>query len=160
MLLDVQNILSDQQNLAQAIGSYNSTNVMDMWGQATKPNIPQTIGLSYQPGQVIKDAGRGALFHIFCEVLQAFTSGGAGTLQAQIINADDAALTVNPTVNNETSVLALATLVVGYQLRLNPQPGLLQRYVGVKYTIAGAAMTAGIITAGIAWDPQTSGFIG
>jgi hypothetical protein len=158
MMLDAQNLLSDAQNLAQAAGTYLSTNAIDLWGQASIPVVPQTIGQAQGP--VIKDIGRGLPPEILTQITTTFTSGGAATLQVQLVMADDAALSTNLVVLQETLALALATLVAGYQFRLAVPPGITKRYLGVRYIIGTAAMTAGNVTAGIAASLQTNPFVG
>ncbi len=149
MILDLQNLVSDNQNLAQAAGSYVSTNAIDTTG-----------GTSASPGgygTIARDIAKGGEVDFFVQVTQTFTSGGAGTLLAEIIQADDAALTINVEVLNTVPALALAALVAGKRFRCAfPRSGISRRYLGVRYTIATAAMTAGKCTAGIAQDLDTN----
>lgn len=145
MILDMQTLFSDAQNLAQAAGSYLSTNTVDL-GAA---------GSAKQTGAAVPyDIGQGMAAQVLAQVTETFTSGGAGTLQAQLVQADDAALTTNLEVLCETPVLALATLKAGYQFRLPSFPYVTRRFIGVRYVIATAAMTAGKATAGIVVDKQ------
>lgn len=146
MMLDVQNLLSDQQNLAQAAGNYLSTNTIDLGATGTIP-----LG-----GSPVSDPGRARAVELFAQVTETFTSGGAGTLQFQLVTADSADLATNLTVVQETAAIALATLVAGYQARLAMPAGIAKRYLGLRYVIATAAMTAGKVTAGIALDKQTN----
>jgi hypothetical protein len=146
MILDKQLMFSDQQNLAQAAGSYLSTNTVDLGA----------TGSTFH-GSPPDDFGKGSPKRLLAEVTTAFTSGGSGTLQVQVVTADDAALTSNLTVQAETPVLALATLVAGYQVPLNIAAGIKQRYLGLRYIIGTATMTAGAVSAGIVIDKQQGG---
>jgi hypothetical protein len=147
MLLDRENLLSNNQDLAQAAGNYLSTNTIDL-GAAGTPAIG---------GSVIHDIGRGNHVEVLVQVTETFTSGGAATVKAQLVMADNAALTSNLTILDQTDDLALATLVAGYQFRLRCVPqGVTKRYLGVRYVIGTATTTAGKCTAGIVLDRQTN----
>lgn len=153
MILDMQNLLSDQQSLAQAAGNYLSTNAIDLWGSATAPAIP---GLG---GSVIKDVGRGNEPELLIQVTEQVASAGASTVQFQLVQADDAALGTNMEVLAETPAIGKAALVPGYQARLCIPPGVTRRYLGTRYVVAVATNTAGKVTAGIVGDRQTT-FVG
>lgn len=141
MLLDNQNLVSNAQNLAQAAATYLSDFSIDLGATGTIP------GLGGSPNS---DPGK-ADIEFLAQVVQTFTSGGAGTLQVNLVMADDAALTTNLTVLASTPVLAKAALVAGYQFRLGCTlpVGITQRYLGLQFIIGTAAMTAGKVTAGI-----------
>lgn len=147
MIMDKQLLFSDQQNLAQAAGNYLSTNTVDLG----------TVGSIVLGGSPIRDIGRGRSLQAVVQVTETFTSGGAGTLQAQLVMADDAALTSNLTVLEETAAIALATLVAGYQFRFGTWPvGTSKEFIGIRYVIGTAAMTAGKVTAGLVFDRQSN----
>lgn len=150
MLLDTQTLFSDQQNLAQAAGNYLSTNTIDLGA----------VGTPVLGGTLASDIGRGDSPEVMAQVTTTFTSGGAGTLVVQLVMADDAALTSNLTIVSQTDTLALATLVAGYQFRFGRvPPGISKRYLGLRYVIGTATMTAGKVTAGLALDRQDT-FVG
>jgi hypothetical protein len=148
MILDRQNLVSDNQNLAQAAGSYVSTDAIDTTG-----------GVFASPGgfgTIPRDAARGEEVPFFVQVTETFTSGGAGTLAVELIQSANADLS-SPTVLASTPAQALATLVAGYRFRVTaPRAGITARYLGVRYVIATATMTAGKCTAGIAQNLDTS----
>lgn len=148
MLLDVQNLVSDDQDLAKAAGTYLSDKSIDLGAVGTIPGIG---------GTPIHDVGRGDCPELLVQVTETFTSGGAGTLQAKLVMADDDALTSNVVVLQETLAIALATLVAGYQFRLCCVPfGVTKRYLGIQYVVGTATMTAGKVTAGILVDRQSN----
>jgi hypothetical protein len=159
MLLDKQLTFSDQQSLAVAAGAVLSTNTVDLRPTGTNPAGNNTVvpgataGVTLTP---INDVARGQQLEPLVQITEAFASGGAATLTVEIITADDAALTTNVTSRATTGALALATLILGRQLNLAIPPGVTQRYMGMRYTIAAAAMTSGRITAGLVVNRQTN----
>ena len=153
MMIDAATLLSDNQNLAQVAGTYASTNTYDLWGgSASVPTIP---GLG---GSVIHDIGRAEEPDLIVQVTTAFV-GATATVQAQLFMADSADLATNPVKLQETDLIPVATLVAGYQFRLQIPVGVSKRYLGLKYVIGTATTTAGNVTAGIAGDVQTT-FVG
>jgi hypothetical protein len=145
MMLDKQACFSEAQNLAQAAGTYLGTNAYDQ-GAAALDSLGNTIP---------KDMGRSYFTELLVQVTETFTSGGAGTLQVNLIT-DDAEALGSPTIIQSTPVLALATLKAGYQFRLQLPGGLAERYLGVQYVIGTATMTAGKVTAGLLANKQTA----
>lgn len=81
------------------------------------------------------------------EVITAFL--GLTTLQADVIQADDAALSVNVTVIGSTGPLAVAALTIAarFEVKLNARIASKgQRYLGIRYTPVGTG-TAGAVIA-------------
>lgn len=146
MYLDKQTLLSDDQDLSQAAGTYVSTNTIDLGTAGTIPHLG---------GTPLMDIGRGNEPDLLCQITETFTSGGAATLTVQLIQSANADLS-SPTILQTTPALALATLVAGYQFRLRIPPGISARYLGVQYVIGTATTTAGTVTAGIVLDKQTN----
>ncbi len=146
MIIDNENLFSDNQDLAQAVGSYVSNGI--------------DVGLASTPvlgGPLVHDVGRGRKIPLFCQVTEAFAAVGAGTLQVQIVKADNEALTTNLAVVAETPAIGKATLVKGYRFRLpEVPPGIDQQFLGLQYVIAGDDMTAGKVSAGIVSDVNTN----
>jgi hypothetical protein len=148
-LLDVQNLFSDKQNLAQAAGNYLSTNSIDLGVAGTNVNGGTA---PFDPGQ--SDVG------IFARVVEAFATGTS--VQAQLVTGDG--VDVNGQINSgltivqQTDVIPTATLVLGYRFRLSElPPGITKRYLAMRYVLAGAsAFTTGKITSGIALTPQAA----
>jgi hypothetical protein len=99
-----------------------------------------------------RDIGSGGDLYVHFGVPTAFTSGGSATLQAQVIVADSADLVTNPVIVGASDVMAVASLTSGKQfvVELNPQLASIgKRYMGVRYVVGTAAMTAGAINANI-----------
>jgi hypothetical protein len=170
MMLDIQNLVSDQQTIAAVASTLTSTNAIDLMGAAAAPTLPQAAtpagGAATGNGlKVMMDAGRGKEPELLVQVTEAVTSLGSATVQFQLVAADDAALSTNANVLQETLAIAKADLVAGYQARLCIPPGIVNsagnpaRYLGCKYVIGTATTTAGKVTAGIVYDKQTT-FVG
>ena len=153
MIMDLQCTVSDSQSItATAV----STNGLDLGVAGTVPGMGPS-GVSN--GVPIKDTGRGNTVSVLAQVTTAFTAAGAATMQAQLVIADDAALTTNLLVLHQTPPIAKALLVPGYQFRLGGSipPGVTQRFAGVNYVVATGPMTAGKVLATMGADRHSSG---
>lgn len=102
--------------------------------------------------------GRGQNLRFYVQIDTAFTAGGAATLNVELVQADNAALTTNAEVLYATGVKALAALgKTPKKFFVDvPAPANSRNYMGVKYTVATGPMTAGQITAGIVIDTPTA----
>ncbi len=146
MMLDLLNLCSDEQDLAQVAGTYKSTRSIKRGDTATD-----------QFGNVLSgDLGKSEI-PILCQVTEQFVGAG-GTVQAQLVHADDEDLSVNLVVLQETAAIPIATLAPGYQFRLGKHLpiGTTKAYWGFRYIIATTTQTAGKITAGVAGTLQTA----
>lgn len=146
MLLDKRNLFSDNQDLAKAAGNYLSDFSVDMLA----------AGTDFHGGKIPGE--KGTEIEVFAQVTTAFATGTS--VQAQLVSADDAGLTTNLTVLQQSDVIPTAKLVPGYRFRLGTDlpNGITQQYLGLRYVLAGAsAFTAGKITAGLAGDLDTTG---
>lgn len=129
-MLDRQNLFSNAQALTDT-GAVLSTDVIDLTARRRLPD----------------------LLHVQVQVGTTFTSGGAGTLAVDMVTADNAALDSNAEVIPLAGATALASLTAGRQLVTAGVPRRrLRRYVGLRYTVGTAAMTAGTVTAGLTPD--------
>lgn len=153
MILDNYLTFSTAQNLAQAVGSYDSTNIIDL---GVISGVPSSAN-----GGGARDIGTGddPSLKLLAQVSTAFTSGGAGTLAVSLLGAADDG-TGNPgayTTMWTGPTVALATLIAGAQLANVDVPRViagqaLPRFLKLSYTIAGATMTAGAVSSGIVID--------
>jgi hypothetical protein len=151
MILDALLQFSGNQNLAQAAGSYVSTNIIDL----------HIVGLPVLTNnQGARDIGVGddPAMKLLVQVTTAFT-GTTGTLAVQLQGATDNgsgapnAFTtwwVSPTY-------ALATLTAGARLMdmdmPRPPAGVAEpRFLQLNYVIGTATMTAGLVSAFIVLD--------
>lgn len=119
-----------------------STNTIDL--------APLAIG-GNQPG----DTGAGNDLTIVFSILVAPAT--ATTMQFQLIQADDAALTTNVQVINQTDAFPIASLPAGTVVPLGWDPAAPyapKRYIGVRYVGTGSAVTAMSVAAAVVKDPQ------
>lgn len=148
MLFDKQNLFSDQQSLIHAAGSWLSDNVIDL-------GVAQAGPL----GTPVYDVGRGQDKQLVVQITETFlAAAGAATLQVELVQADDAAITQNVETLVRSEAIAKAALVAGYQFRTPCEipPGVTRRYLALRLTIATNPGTAGKLTAGVVYDRQTS----
>jgi hypothetical protein len=130
MLMDAQNRPSNNQSIAAAAGTIVSTDSIDMLSALDNP------GRSGVPLRAI------------AVLTTTVTSGGAATVQAQLIESANSNLS-SPTVLATGPQLALAAAVAGAELLDVPLPDTSARYLGFQYIIGTATTTAGAVTAGI-----------
>jgi hypothetical protein len=145
MLMDKQNTMSDDQDLAIAAGSVLSDFSIDLGASAT-----DSLG-----NTVISDIGRGSPVDLLVQVTETFV-GANGTLKAELVMADNAALTSNLVVLQDSGAIPVASLIAGYQFRLRIPAGISKRYLGLRYTVAVTTQTAGKVTATLLLDRQTN----
>lgn len=140
-------------NLAQAVGTYNSNNVLDYGIVA---GIPTSAN-----GGGARDMGIGddPALKLMVLVSTAFASGGAGTLQVNFQAAPDNGSGAPGAFVTwlQSEVYALAALVVGARLFdidfPRPPAGVaIPRFCRLQYVIGGATMTAGLVEAGVVLD--------
>ncbi len=133
MILDAENLFSDDQDLSQSAGAYDSTNVI----------------------QLPANSADGNPVRIWIQVTETFTSGGAATLAVDLETATDAAFT-SPVTIASISAIALATLAAGYKVPIDFLPRTDLGFLRLEYTIGTATTTAGTVTAGIVHDVQSA----
>lgn len=131
MILDKQLTLSDAQAITATADSTNAINA----GQAGA-NIGNQVDL-------------------LCEVEEAFTAAGAGTLTVSLVTATDEAFT-SPVTLVTTAAIPKATLVRGYQIPISFLPAQLLQFFKLVYTVGTGPMTAGKINAGLVLGRQTN----
>lgn len=121
---DLQNTYSDAQAITST-GDTNSTNIIDQLYAGDSFEAP----------------------FLKVKVNTLFTSGGAGTLAANLVTSDVADLSSGTTTFPLFSTTALASLTAGKTLYQGRLPIGMKRYHKVIYTVGTAAMTAGKVDA-------------
>ena len=129
MLMDAQNRPSLNQSVAAAAGTIVSTDSIDMLTAVDNP-------------------GRAFALRAYAVMTAALTSGGAATIQCQLIESANSNLS-SPTVLATGPQLALAAAAAGAKLLDVPLPDTSARYLGFQYIIGTATTTGGTATAGI-----------
>lgn len=150
MIVDRENTPSVNQSLVQAAGNYFSTDWLDL---GTNP--PTIMG-----NTPINDVGRAREIKVLSQLTADVTSGGAATMQVQLVQADDNVGT-GAQIITQTDVVPLASLKKGYQFRIDAiPPGVTKRFLGFRYVIGTAAITAGTISSTFLLDKQLANFVG
>lgn len=133
-------------NLAQVVGTYNSTNIIDL---GVTSGVPTSAN-----GGGARDIGIGDdnMLQLLVQVTTTFTSGGAGTMVVNFQGAPDngAGAPGTWTTYESSAVYALASLIAGARLmdQAVPRPPagvVIPRFLRLTYGVAGATMTAGTI---------------
>lgn len=145
--VSASNVLAGQ--LVTATGNTLSTNTIDL--------APNSRG-----GNQTVDMGVGGEVGIEISIMQTLTSAGAATVQFQLVQADNAALSTNLEVISETPVYGYANLTAGTVLEMpweSAAPVSPRRYVGMRVVIGTAALTnaTGQFFAAIASEVVTTG---
>ena len=104
------------------------------------------------------DVSRGRPLRFRAQVTTAMDSAGeAATLEVQLVTADSADLSSNPTIIYRTGAMTEANLsAAGTIIADVVVPKTSQRYIGVKYDNGGEVFTTGKITAGLVLDTETA----
>lgn len=153
MILDALLRFDDASSLAIAIGTQASQNTIDF---GINSGIPSSAN-----GGGARDMGIGddPALKLLVQVAQTFTSGGAGTLAVALQGANDDGTGAPGAFTTwwTSPTYALATLTAGSRLfdmdMPRPPDGIaVPRFVRLLYTIAGATMTAGQISAFLVLD--------
>ncbi len=141
--LDVETICSDEQSLVKATGTYKSDRSVDLWnGQTSAPT--DVLG-----NTIPSDPGKGDI-EVLCQVVEAFTSTSSdGTVQAQLVMADDEDLSTNQVVLKETAALVCPAIGTKFKLGTELPLGVTKRFVGFVFITAVHAPLTGKITAAI-----------
>lgn len=98
-----------------------------------------------------KDIGEGKELFVHFNVDTTATSGGSAVVTFEVISSAAADLS-SPTVLGASAGIPVASLVAGYRnaVRINPVIGSTgQRYLGARYTVATANLTAGAFSANV-----------
>ena len=101
------------------------------------------------------DLGSGDPLQVAIRVMTA--AAGGTSWQAQVIQADDAALTSNVQVLGQSGAIPIASLTAGTQIVVpvpRVAPYTAKRYLGLRYVLVGA-VSAGAYVAGIVEDAQS-----
>lgn len=93
--------------------------------------------------------GRGHPMRAFAQVAADVTAAGAATVNVEVIEANDGALTSGVNVIGSSGAKSKDDLVDGFRVLDIPLPGSTKDYIGFRYTVGTGPLTAGTFTAGI-----------
>lgn len=112
--------------------------------------------------EVLRDIGNGADVYLVLGVATGINAAAAGTVQFQLVSADNAALTTNPVVHTQTAALVTSTtsgnaggaLAAGTLLLATvlPMGADYKRYLGIRQVTGTAAISAGAVDAFLTLD--------
>ncbi len=145
-ILDKNLAMCDQQSLVFSAGAVLSD-------RSVYVALAQAIPLLGAGTGGPHDLGLGAEVDVLAQITEACTSASSdGTLVAELVMADNAALTTNLVSLQATAAIIVTTLVAGYKLRISGclPPGVTKAYVGLRLTTAVHDFTAGKISAYLA----------
>lgn len=137
MILDAAMLLSGSYNAAGVLTGQAVNGAGSILSANTIDTAPLTIG-----GNQAADTGIGEELYVEFSVLTAPTGGT--NVRFQLIQADDAALTSNVQVINQTDDIPIANLAAGTVVPLHWDPAAPytpKRYVGARYVNTGAIAT-------------------
>jgi len=146
-------------NFALLSGSVSAAGALS--GQAVTSTAVSTNSYDTGPlalgGNQAGDIGRGEELFVAISTLVAAAAAGSATVNFEIIQADDGALTTNVETLAQTGPIPKASLAAGATVLLQvgrATPLAPRRYIGVRYTVGTGPLTAGTFTAAIAHDVQ------
>jgi hypothetical protein len=90
-----------------------------------------------------------------CQVQTTATSGGAATLNIQLISDSAASMAVAPVIHFDTGPIVLASLIVGFNIcavRLPAEGIPYKQFLGIRQVTGVAAFTAGKINSFLTMD--------
>lgn len=137
MILDAAMLLSGSYSAAGVLTGQAVNGAGNILSANTIDIAPLTIG-----GNQAADTGVGEELYVEFSVLTAPTGGT--NVRFQLIQADDAALTSNVQVINQTDDIPIANLAAGTIVPLHWDPAAPytpKRYVGARYVNTGAIAT-------------------
>lgn len=120
--------------------------------QAVTASAVSTDAIDLSSTSPIRNVGVGRAMYMQFTVGTTVTSGGASTVTFEVIQADDAALTSNVTSLASSPAIAKAALTAGANPFTIALPNTSQRYIGARYTVGTANLTAGTFTATLVMD--------
>ena len=144
MYQDYEMEFSSNQDVGQTVGSYISTNLVDIGS-----------------GNLAKNIGSGAPIQVVSSVTEAVAGGASSTVEVVAFVNDTENLTGRTDIAS-SGAIPVANLGLGEQISLTlpaSHPGFddaNRRYLGIVYIVAGATTTAGTMTSRGTVDPQSN----
>lgn len=131
--------------------------VQDIQTQLATAYSPTATGANTQGQYVdletIVDEGMGNDIVFYVQVAAAATSGGSATVDFQLIgNPTDPTFSSGNLTLIDTGLIAVATLVAGYEVKIKIPRGFLIRYLKLNVQIGTAVLTAGTFNAWLTTD--------
>lgn len=144
--------------LLQLSGTYNPTAGQSLVGAAqtiVSTNVIDTAGVGV--GNTARDIGMGESLEVALEMIIAAAGGTA--VDIRLVEADDAAISVNVQTIVSTGAIPIASLTAGTTFALHwdrAQPYPARRYIALQYVTTGT-WTTGTIMAAVVKNVQDKG---
>jgi hypothetical protein len=153
MVRDGELMLCDGQSLVNGAGTFLSEGSFDAG------TVDSMVAAFQSRGSPPHDVGRGKVVYLNVVITTDVDSAGdAATLKAEVITADDDALTSNvvTAAGGISAAIAQATLVAGYQFSIPvvlPAGLGTDQFYGLRFTVGVEAITAGTVDAWLSSEP-------
>ena len=134
------------------------TEIADAVALSTSATGRALVGSQIDLGTVTRDIGAGSQLYVVIQVDTAVTSGGAATVDFELVSDAQVAIAVDgtATVHAATGAIAKATLVAGHDVVIAlPMGGTYERFLGVVQNVGTAALTAGKVNVFLTQEPST-----
>lgn len=141
MLMDSKLLFSDDQSLALGTGDTASTNIIDLSGAQAKSALGNALTYT--------SPSRNQRLMFGFLVTSPVTSGGSATLAVSLQTSSDGSTW---TTLQTTGAQNYATYDKGYTINWYV-PDSAKRYLRVLFSVATAATTGGVCTAGLFMEP-------
>lgn len=147
-MLDALEVFSDAQTLDFAAGSALSTKSIDLWSLSSRA----TTARGNTP---LQDIARGKRPEVVVQI--GVAPNKLTSVKVELVQADDAALTSNLQVLDDSGAIVLASLVAGYRFPVTlPVMRVTKRYIGLRFTVVGTTSDSGSTVYGFLADSWTS----
>ena len=115
----------------------------------------EVLGDAVDAGAASANLGVGIPFYLYLATSDEVTSGGAATVQFELVTADNEALTTNDEVVMTTTEFALADLGADTVLFVGAIPMRnYRRWIGLRQVTGAAALTGGSLYATMTQEPD------
>ena len=140
MITDKLDTFSDAQSLVGTLGNYLADKSKDLWSGLAALPTDTLVNMT------LRDPGRGTDVEVVGTVTTSFASSGStGTVQMQLVMADDENLSTNLVVLASSPAAIIP--VAGHMYKLAIPPNATKRFLGVRWVTAVQDASAGKVSA-------------
>lgn len=153
MQLDKNLMMCDAMSIAGANATFKCDRTIPLQTPQAIPPFAETGGPH--------DLGFSRV-NVMAKVVEAVTTtGGAGTVKAQLVMADSEDLGTGLVILQSSEAIPELTLLAGYEFRIGGTlpPGTTKLFVGVQFVTAGETLLTGKVTATLPYDRDSAAFV-